>query len=112
VSTEPAGKVTPPRAKKIAAEGDAEVFDAAGLRLPLSVRRVRPGDRIRPFGMTAEKKMKDIFIDRKIPREERWRRHAVCDAEGEILWVPGVVRSARAPVTRATRCAKIIRYLP
>jgi tRNA(Ile)-lysidine synthetase-like protein len=112
VVAETAGKITPARAKKLAANGDAEVFDAAILRLPLSVRRLRPGDRIRPFGMDGEKKMKDIFIDRKIPREERWRMHAVCDSGGEILWVPGAVRSAHAPVTRSTRCVKIIRYLP
>jgi tRNA(Ile)-lysidine synthase len=109
--TESAGKVTPARAKRVAARGDAEVFDAAGLRLPLSVRPLRPGDRILPFGMTVEKKVKEILIDRKIPRGDRWGRPAVCDAEGAILWVPGVVRSAHAPVTPATRCAKIIRHL-
>lgn len=112
VRAESVGKVTPARARRIAAGGDAEVFDAARLRLPLAVRALRPGDRIRPFGMEAEKKMKQILIDRKVPREARWGRPAVCDAEGAILWVPGVIRSAHAPVTASTRCAKIIRYLP
>lgn len=109
---ETAGKVTPALARRIAAAGDAEAFDAAGIRLPLSVRRLRPGDRIRPFGMTGEKKLKEILIDRKVPQDERWGRAVVCDAEGAIIWVPGVVRSAHAPVTRSTRCVKIIRYLP
>jgi len=104
------GKMTPSGAKRIAAKGNVEVFDADGLRLPLSVRPLRQGDRIRPFGMDAEKKLKEILIDRKIPREERWGRAAVCDSEGKILWVPGVVRSAHASVTSATRCAKIINY--
>jgi tRNA(Ile)-lysidine synthase len=110
--TATARRFSPARAKEIASGGDAEVFDAAGLRLPLSVRALRPGDRIRPFGMSEEKKLKEILGDRKVPREERWGRPVVCDAEGTILWVPGVVRSAHAPVTGSTRCAKIIRYLP
>lgn len=107
---ESTGKMTPARAKRIAAKGNAEVFDANGLRLPLSVRPLRHGDRIRPFGMDAEKKVKEILIDRKIPREERWGRAAICDPEGTILWIPGVVRSAHAPVTPGTKCVKIVNY--
>lgn len=30
-----------------------------------------PGDRIHPVGMSGSKKLKDVFIDEKIPREER-----------------------------------------
>ena len=76
-----------------------------------------------------EKKVKEILIDRKVPREERWGRPVVCDAEGAILWIPGVLRSAHAPVTpedpegggsadpfgeidKDRSCAKIIRYYP
>lgn len=107
---EKAGAVTPARARRIAAGGNAEVFDAEGLRLPLTVRPVRQGDRILPFGQSAEKKLKEILIDRKVPREERWGRPAVCDSDGNILWVPGVLRSGLAPVTRKTKCAKIVSY--
>ncbi|MBP2673852.1 MAG: tilS [Deltaproteobacteria bacterium] len=102
--------VTPARAKRVAARGDAEVFDAEALRFPLHVRPLRRGDRIRPFGQRGEKKLKEILIDRKVPREERWGRPAVCDSEGRILWIPGVVRSAHAPVTSSTKCAKILSY--
>lgn len=107
---EDAGAVTPARARRIAAGGNAEVFDAEGLRLPLTVRPVRQGDRILPFGQSAEKKLKEILIDRKVPGGERWGRPAVCDSDGNILWVPGVLRSGLAPVTRKTRCAKILSY--
>lgn len=78
-------------------------FDAGELDLPLIVRALRYGDRIRPFGMDAEKRVKEILIDRKVPREERWGRPVVCDAKGRVLWIPGVVRSASAPVTPRTR---------
>ena len=110
------GKSTPAQAKRLAAKGDAEVFDAAGLALPLSVRPLRAGDRIRPFGAGAggsargeEKKVKEILIDRKVPRDDRWGRPVVCDAGGAILWIPGVLRSAHAPVTPETRVTALLR---
>jgi tRNA(Ile)-lysidine synthetase-like protein len=102
-------KVTPAQAKRLAANGDAEVFDAGALRLPLAVTPLRAGDRIRPFGQEGEKKVKEILIDRKVPRDERWGRPVVRDAEGAILWIPGVLRSAHAPVTPATRKAALLR---
>jgi tRNA(Ile)-lysidine synthase len=70
---------------------------------------LRAGDRIRPFGLGSKKKVKEILIDRKVPREERWGRPVVCDANGEILWIPGVVRSAHAPVTPLTRRTIVLR---
>jgi tRNA(Ile)-lysidine synthetase-like protein len=110
------GKCTPMRAMRLAAKGDAEVFDAACLKLPLTVRPLRAGDRIRPFGAGAGgnargggKKVKEILIDRKVPRDDRWGRPVVCDAEGAILWIPGVLRSAVAPVNTATRKTAILR---
>jgi tRNA(Ile)-lysidine synthetase-like protein len=56
----------------------------------ITVRAPRPGDRIRPFGMDGSKKLSDVFIDKKVPRRER-ERCVVVEADGEILWVPGVV---------------------
>lgn len=103
------GKVTPARAKRLAAKGDTEVFDEATLRMPLTVRPLRSGDRIRPFGRDTGKKVKEILIDRKVPRDDRWGRPVVCDAEGAILWIPGVLRSAHAPVTPATRKTVLLR---
>ena len=107
---EEAGAVTPARARRIASGGNSEVFDADGLRLPLTVRPLRHGDRILPFGQSGEKKLKEILIDRKVPRGERWGRPAVLDSEGNILWIPGLLRSGLAPVTRKTNCAKILSY--
>ena len=110
------GRITPAQAKRVAAKGDAELFDAAGLSLPLTVRPLRAGDRIRPFGRGAgrnardgEKKVKEILIDRKIPRDDRWGRPVVCGADGAILWIPGVLRSAHAPVTPETRKTALLR---
>ena len=105
-----AREMTPARARRMALRGNAEVFDSEGLRLPLTIRPLRRGDRIAPFGASAEKKMKEIMIDRKIPGDQRWGRPVVCDACGVILWAPGLIRSGHAPVTASTRCAKIVSY--
>jgi tRNA(Ile)-lysidine synthase len=110
------GRGTAAQARRLAAKGDAEVFDAAALTLPLTVRPLRAGDRIRPFGAAGggnardgEKKVKEILIDRKVPRDDRWGRPVLCDANGAILWIPGVLRSALAPVIPETRMTAILR---
>ena len=92
------------------AKGDHWVaFDGEAVASPLSIRPLRMGDRIRPFGLETEKKVKEILIDRKVPREQRWGRPVVCDPDGVILWIPGLVRSAHAPVTRRTKHMIVLR---
>jgi tRNA(Ile)-lysidine synthetase-like protein len=102
-------KFTSALARRLSVKGDAEVFDAGGLRFPLAVTPLRAGDRIRPFGQDGEKKVKEILIDRKVPRDERWGRPVVRDAEGAILWIPGVLRSGHAPVTKETEKAVLLK---
>jgi tRNA(Ile)-lysidine synthase len=103
------GKIAPGRVRRLAEGERCAAFDKEMVASPLSVRPLRAGDRIRPFGLDADKKVKEILIDRKVPREERWGRPIVCDASGTILWIPGVVRSAHASVTRKTRRAIVLR---
>ncbi len=103
VAKEMAGTPVFARLRRLAAGERGAAFDAEAVSMPLSVRPLRAGDRIRPFGAAGEKKVKDVMIDRKIPRDERWGRAVVCDANGEIVWIPGIVRSSVAPVTRDTR---------
>jgi tRNA(Ile)-lysidine synthase len=75
--------------------------DAAHLPAALTVRRARPGDRIRPHGLGGHRKLQDVFVDRKVAVSIR-RSCPVVEAEGEIVWVPGVVRSDLALVTPQT----------
>ncbi len=103
------GKMAPVRIRKMAGGERQVAFDAGQLRFPLSVRPLRAGDRVRPFGLAADKKIKEILIDRKVPREERWGRPVVCDAGGRIVWIPGVLRSADAAVTPSTRRTIVLR---
>jgi len=77
------------------------LFDADRIAGGLIVRGFRYGDRVRPLGMTGTRKIHDVFIDRKLPRERRatW---PLVESAGEILWIPGMVRSRVALVTEAT----------
>jgi tRNA(Ile)-lysidine synthetase-like protein len=102
-------RIAPERMRRLSGGGKWTAFDADVVSVPLEVRPLRVGDRIRPFGLDSEKKVKEILIDRKVPREERWGRAVVCDADGKILWIPGVLRSAHAPVTPKTRRTVVLR---
>ncbi|BCW95784.1 MAG: tRNA lysidine(34) synthetase TilS [Fimbriimonadales bacterium] len=77
-------------------------LDADAVQGHLCVRNGRTGERFQPLGMHAPRKLSDIFIDRKIPRAERWRLPLLCDAAG-ILWIPGYTIAARARITPDTR---------
>lgn len=55
----------------------------------LTIRNRRDGDYIYPKGMSGRKKLKDIFIDKKIPREERSGMPLVALGD-EILWAVGM----------------------
>jgi tRNA(Ile)-lysidine synthase len=52
--------------------------------------------------MRGRKKLSDLFIDHKVPREER-ANYPVIDHEGSIVWVPGVVRAEALRVEGGTR---------
>ena len=87
------------------------IIDLDGAPFPWSVRTFREGDRMVPFGMTGSRKLKDIFIDQKVPRHRRREIPLLCDGEGRILAIVGVRRSALAPVTATTRQALLVRFL-
>lgn len=55
----------------------------------VTIRNRRPGDRIRPLGSTRSRRLKDLLIDRHVPRP--WRdRLPLLEVGGNIAWVPGV----------------------
>lgn len=71
-------------------------FDADKLVFPLTVRNRRPGDRIQVLGLNGSKKVQDMFVDEKIAPSERERHPLLADAEGRLLWIPGIRRSSHA----------------
>ncbi len=93
--------VAPPIA---AVTSSAREAYCAGVRFPLRIRARRDGDRIRPFGMRGSKKLSDLFIDRKIPLNERDTIPVFEDAGG-IFWVPGISTDERTRIGAGTRTA-------
>ena len=63
-------------------------FDMDKLGFPLIVRNFRPGDRFKPLGMTGTQKLKDFFINQKVPRTER-TKCPILLSRGKIIWVAG-----------------------
>ena len=61
--------------------------------LPLYVRTRRNGDKLVVKGMDGHKKVNDIFIDNKISTKDRNVWPIVCDANGDVVWVPGLKKS-------------------
>ena len=67
---------------KVLLEGDH-------LQFPLTVRSFRAGDRFQPLGMEGEKKIKDFFIDQKIPLTQR-REIPLLFFQNQLLWIAGL----------------------
>ena len=63
----------------------------AGLALHLGFRR--PGLRMRPTGGRGSRKLQDIFVDARVPREDRDRWPLVF-AGDRLAWVPGIAVDA------------------
>jgi len=71
------------------ADPDAAYIDYHRLALPLRARSFRPGDSFIPLGMKGRKKLKNFFIDLKIPRAERLKIPLVISGN-DICWVAGL----------------------
>jgi len=52
--------------------------------------------------MTGEKKLQDLLVDAKVPRQSRDAVPVVCDEAG-IVWVVGQRTAERVSVTAATK---------
>ncbi len=72
-------------------------FDADALPSPM-VRLFQAGDRIQPFGMEGRTKVTEVLRAARISSEHRASYPVVVDQTGAVMWVPGVIRSAFAPV--------------
>jgi tRNA(Ile)-lysidine synthase len=84
---------------------DAGLLDRGGLEAGPRAE----GERMIPFGQRSAKKIKQLFIDAKVPRDQR-RDRPVVRQGGEILWLCGLRRSALYPVTARTKKVLCLRY--
>lgn len=82
-------------------------LDGEKVTFPFILRNRKAGDFFSPFGMNGKKKLKDFFIDEKIPLKERDRIPILTTANGKVLWVVGYRRSNIGIITQTT--SRIIR---
>ena len=76
--------------------------DGDNLEFPLTLRTFEPGDRFVPFGMKGSKKIKDFFMDLKVPVEERRSTPILCFGDTPV-WVCGFRIDDRFKVTPETK---------
>lgn len=87
------------------------VLDADVAGETLTVRTWRPGDRMKPLGMSGQKKLQDVFGDAGVPRRLRHRLPLVYGAS-HLLWVAGLRLDKRARVKPDTRRGLRLRLEP
>jgi len=79
-----------------------QFFDYDKLSKGIYIRNRRNGDLFKPLGSNGTKKLKEYFIDSKIPRENR-DKIPLISCGNEIVWVIGYKISDKFKVTENTR---------
>ena len=68
-------------------------LNSYNIKLPLYLRNRKNGDYISLLGTDGHKKIKDIFIENKIPLNIRDNYPLLVDADDNILWIPNLKKS-------------------
>jgi len=76
-------------------------LDADKITYPLVWRFVKTGDAMVPFSMKGRKKISDIFIDSKLDRYSKAKRHVLCCGD-EIVWLEGYRINDSSKITPQT----------
>ncbi len=79
------------------------VLDADKTGFSLVVRGRREGDFFQPLGFWGKKKLQDLFVDEKVPRDERGGVPVVTTSGGEVVWVAGLRGDERFKVDPDTK---------
>jgi tRNA(Ile)-lysidine synthase len=77
-------------------------FDSASFAGKLTMRNFRPGDRFQPLGMRGHKKVKELFIEKKMPLSVRASLPLLV-LDDEVMWIPGYGRGEVGKVTSDTK---------
>ena len=72
------------------------------IKWPLKIRNVREGDKFIPLGLNGFKKVKNIFIDNKIPIEDR-KKTIILENRNDIIWIPGIRIDERYKIKEHTK---------
>lgn len=82
--------------------GNTAALDWDRLVFPLYIRNMRPGDRFMPLGMRQTQKVKDFFINNKIPVHKRGGI-PLLQSGGQVAWIAGLRMDDRFKITRETK---------
>jgi tRNA(Ile)-lysidine synthase len=97
-----------PRPATVGEDATQVMVDASGLGTHLIVRHRRPGDRLQPLGAPGRRKVQDVLVDRKVPRDDRDALPIVTTESGEIVWVAGQVLADPFRVTPLTTSVVVL----
>lgn len=98
-------------AAKFASDPHVEFADGSAFGRELMLRTWHAGDAFVPFGMKAQKKLSDFFIDEKIPLFEK-QAIPILISDGDIVWVCGKRLDDRFKVTPKTKQIIKLEYQP
>ncbi len=88
--------------KDLGKDKDRAYFDYDKLVFPVLARSFKHGDRIAPLGMKGHKKVKEIFIEGKIPAGRR-RRIPMLVSGNEVMCIAGIKESEIFKLTENTK---------
>ena len=77
-------------------------IDKDKVKNKLVLRNRLEGDIFSPIGLKGSKKLKDYFIDEKIPREERDNIYFIADGK-DVVWIIGGRLSEKYKITENTK---------
>lgn len=88
---------------KISKSPSLATIDADKVALPLTLRKIKQGDRFIPFGMNGSKLVSDYLSDIKMPLLNRRHQLVVEDADGRIVWLVNNRTDNRFRITQSTK---------
>ncbi|HHY77127.1 MAG TPA: tRNA lysidine(34) synthetase TilS, partial [Clostridiales bacterium] len=88
--------------KEIKKEKYKVYIDKDKVKNKLVLRNRLEGDIFSPIGLKGSKKLKDYFIDEKIPREERDNIYFIADGK-DVVWIIGGRLSEKYKITENTK---------
>lgn len=68
-------------------------LNSKNITMPIYIRNKRTGDYIEVLGLNGKKKISDIFIEKKIPKDIRDTYPLLVDSNDNVLWIPNIKKS-------------------
>jgi len=96
---------------RLEADKDTIFLELNQFPFPWIIRCFKAGDRFTPLGMSGRKKLKDLFIDKKIPKTVR-KTIPLFTCRGDIFWVGGVQAAEKTRISEVSGKLLRLRLIP